>query len=51
MLLDVNCTIANCSNKPIADFLPMKNLTGVQCFGEIEIRRRNLNHVREDNDE
>ena len=39
------------SYKSGAGLFPMKNLTGVKRLLQIEIRRGNRNHIREDNDE
>jgi hypothetical protein len=51
MLPDANGTVANCPRKSVADLLPMKDLPGIKRHCEIEIRRVNRNHIREDNDE
>ncbi len=51
MLLDVNGTVANCPRKSVADLLPMKDLPGIKCHHEVEIRRGKRSHIREDNDE
>ena len=36
---------------PLPILLPMKDLAGIKRHCEIEIRRANRNHIREDNDE
>jgi len=50
-LLQIKRTITNRPHKSVADLLPMKHLAGIQRLLQIEIRRANFNHVREDNDE
>src|SRR4029077_2452455 len=37
VLLDINGVVPNRSHKSIADLLPMKDLAGIECHGEIEI--------------
>jgi hypothetical protein len=51
LLLRINRVIPNRSDKAVARLFPMKNLPGIKRHCEIEIRRANRDHIREDNDE
>jgi len=42
MLLDIDRSISDRSNKSAIDILPMKDLAGVQCYCEIKIECANL---------
>ena len=51
VLFEKNRQIPNRPDKPIAGSFPVKHLAGIKALLEIEIRCKNLNHIREDNNE
>src|SRR5439155_15172696 len=47
VLLCVNHVLPDGSHKPVADLLPMKDLPGIKCHHEVEIRRGKLCEIHE----